>query len=83
MTLAPVVSGNIFNLFYGAVFDAHSVIGKDGNRECDQGLECYRSAYLVTLLSGLAALGVSLVSIWYDHVFQQTAAKAKDLDREA
>lgn len=82
MTLAPVVSGNIFNLFYGAVFDAHSIIGKDGERECDQGLECYRSAYLVTLFSGLAALAVSLISIWYDHNTEREA-KAKDLNREA
>ncbi|KFX93597.1 hypothetical protein O988_06723, partial [Pseudogymnoascus sp. VKM F-3808] len=63
ITLAPVLSGNIFNLFYGAVFDAHSVIGKDGDRVCELGLECYRNAYVVTLFSGLAALAVSLVSI--------------------
>ncbi|KFY46487.1 hypothetical protein V494_00445 [Pseudogymnoascus sp. VKM F-4513 (FW-928)] len=83
MTLAPVLSGNIFNLFYGAVFDAHSVIDKNGDRVCDQGLECYRNAYVVTLFSGLAALVVSLVSIQYDHACKRAAAKAKDLDRVA
>ncbi|KFZ02928.1 hypothetical protein V502_11379 [Pseudogymnoascus sp. VKM F-4520 (FW-2644)] len=60
ITLAPVLSGNIFNLFYGVVFDSHSDVGKDGDRVCDLGLECYRNAYVVTLLSGLAALVVSL-----------------------
>jgi MFS family permease len=83
ITLAPVLSGNIFNLFYGAVFDAHSVIGKDGDRVCELGLECYRNAYVVTLFSGLAALAVSLVSIQYDHACQRAAAKARELDRVA
>ncbi|KAL9632399.1 MAG: hypothetical protein Q9164_005339, partial [Protoblastenia rupestris] len=33
MTLAPVVSGNIFNLLYGRIYDRHSVILGDGTRD--------------------------------------------------
>jgi len=57
MTLSPVISGNIFNLFYGVVFDSHSIVGPDGERSCPDGLDCYRNAYFVTL----AACGVGIV----------------------
>lgn len=66
MTLAPVISGNVFNLFYGFVLDAHSVVEKDGTRRCEDGIECYRAAYGVTLL----ACGVGLLlTLWvlYHH----------------
>lgn len=57
MTLSPVVSSNVFNLFYGVVFDSHSVVGPDGERSCPDGLDCYRNAYFVTL----AACGLGVV----------------------
>ncbi|KAJ4300235.1 hypothetical protein N0V88_002907 [Collariella sp. IMI 366227] len=57
MTLSPVISGNIFNLLYGAIFDGHTVVGPDGDRSCPDGLDCYRNAYLVTL----AACGLGIV----------------------
>ncbi|KAK4126556.1 MFS general substrate transporter [Parathielavia appendiculata] len=57
MTLAPVFSSNAFNLFYGAVFDSHSIVGPDGERSCPDGLDCYKNAYFVTL----AACGVGIV----------------------
>jgi hypothetical protein len=57
MTLSPVISGNIFNLFYGIVFDSHSVVGPDGERYCPDGVGCYKNAYFVTL----AACGVGIV----------------------
>ncbi|KAK3944785.1 MFS general substrate transporter [Diplogelasinospora grovesii] len=61
MTLSPVLSSNIFNLFYGAVFDAHTVIGNGGERTCSDGIYCYRDAYFVTL----AACGLGLaVTLW-------------------
>jgi hypothetical protein len=67
MTLSPVLSGNIFNLFYGMVYDNHSVLKPGGERECTEGLACYRSAYLVTIVACLAGLIISLWSIWYTH----------------
>lgn len=67
MTLSPVISGNVFNIFYGMVYDKHSVVAPGGERECDEGLACYRSAYLVTVVACLLGLVVSLWSIWYTH----------------
>jgi hypothetical protein len=66
MTWAPVVSGNVFNLFYGRVLDQHSDYksdpsGKGGERVCVEGRDCYASAYYVTLCS--AVVGV-LWSCW-------------------
>jgi len=67
MTLAPVVSGNVFNLFYGIVYDSHSVILDGGERQCDEGLSCYRSAYMVTIVACALGLLVSLWSIQHAH----------------
>ena len=58
ITLAPVVSSNIFNLYYGRNYDNHSTVGSKGERMCLDGLDCYKAAYWVTFLScglGLAA----------------------------
>ncbi|KAI8630591.1 MFS general substrate transporter [Xylariaceae sp. FL1651] len=65
MTLSPVLSSNIFNLFYGIVLDAHSVIEADGQRRCEEGIDCYRSAYVVTLVACGLGLGVTLWVIWH------------------
>ncbi|KAJ5089721.1 hypothetical protein N7532_008405 [Penicillium argentinense] len=64
MTLAPVFSGNIFNLIYGTVYDHHSVVNSEGDRDCPDGLACYRSAYYLTFFSGLAGIIVCLWSIY-------------------
>lgn len=61
MTLSPVISGNIFNMFYGVIFDKHSVVGEDGDRSCPDGVDCYRNAYFVTLFA--CALG-TLTTLW-------------------
>lgn len=82
MTLSPVISGNVFNLFYGFVFDKHSIVKPGGERECTEGLACYRSAYLITVFACLAGLGVSLWSIWYTHQLREK--EERDLqEREA
>ncbi|KAI1151626.1 MFS general substrate transporter [Nemania diffusa] len=65
MTLSPVISSNIFNLFYGLVLDAHSVVEADGKRRCEEGIECYRSAYIVTLSACGLGLIVTLWVIWH------------------
>lgn len=61
MTLSPVVSGNVFNLFYGKVFDKHSIVNDEGERTCPDGIDCYRDAYYMTL--GACAIGLC-VSLW-------------------
>lgn len=75
MTLSPVISGNVFNLFYGRVYDRHSIVKPDGERECMDGLECYRSAYIVTIFSCLVGLGVSLWSICSTHKKRERVEK--------
>lgn len=67
MTLSPVLSGNVFNLFYGMIYDEHSIVEPNGERECTEGLDCYRSAYRVTCVACVAGLVVSLWSIYYTH----------------
>lgn len=82
MTLAPVVSGNIFNLIYGSIFDAHSIVDDmTGDRKCLQGKSCYSGAYVMTLGASLAALLLCLYSIWHDNaVNRQRHNKAKRKD---
>ncbi|TVY80409.1 putative membrane protein [Lachnellula suecica] len=83
MTLSPVISGNIFNLFYGVVYDHHSVINNHGERVCTEGLACYRSAYLVTISACVLGLAVSLWSIRYTHNLRLEEEKQRELeDRE-
>lgn len=67
MTLAPVVSGNIYNLFYGAVYDSNSVIEPDGSRGCELGVGCYRTAYYVTLVSSILGIFACFWGIWTEH----------------
>ncbi|KAK4238626.1 major facilitator superfamily domain-containing protein [Achaetomium macrosporum] len=68
MTLSPVISGNIFNLFYGAVFDSHSIVGPDGERTCPDGLDCYKNAYFVTLAACGIGIAVTLSTIRHQHL---------------
>lgn len=78
MTLAPVFSGNVFNLLYGTVYDRHSIIGHEGDRECPDGLACYQSAYYLTFVSGLAGIGVCLWSIFRERQIHSVARKKTD-----
>lgn len=85
MTLAPVFSGNVFNLLYGTIYDHHSIIGKNGQRDCTEGLQCYQTAYTLTFFSGLAGIGVALYSIWSEKKFhgRGRGAKTEAHDRTA
>ncbi|KAJ5702140.1 hypothetical protein N7488_009688 [Penicillium malachiteum] len=78
MTLAPVLSGNVFNLIYGTVYDHHSVAGPDGDNQCPDGLACYRSAYYMTFFSGLCGVCVCLWSIWRESQVHKTQHKKAD-----
>lgn len=64
MTLAPVVSGNFFNLAYGSILDKNSVLEEtpDGGREriCEGGKACYSDAYWITFFSAIFAICWSL-----------------------
>lgn len=83
LTMAPVVSGNIFNLFYGSVFDAHSVVEPDGNRSCEEGLLCYRQAYYVTLLSSVLGIAVCLWGIQGERQRKRAALEEHERHRDA
>ncbi|KAG0637737.1 major facilitator superfamily domain-containing protein [Tuber brumale] len=63
MTVSAVISGQIFNIFYGRVYDDHSIITPEGPRECHLGLECYRSSYWITLGAALLGLVTALGTI--------------------
>jgi hypothetical protein len=65
--LAPVISGNLFNLLYGRIYDNHSVRLPDGEQECLQGLSCYWTASLVALLASLVGAALSLGGIWREN----------------
>lgn len=77
MTMAPVVSGNVFNLAYGGILDKHShYVGQpdgSGDEVCDDGRECYSGAYYVTLVASVTAIAWSLWCIRHEHV-----AKARE-----
>jgi len=74
---APVVSGNVYNLAYGRIFDAHSrPMGPDAHVDCPEGLACYRDAYWVTLASSMAGVVLALWCVRYEHVL-----KRKNIDK--
>ncbi|KAE8148370.1 major facilitator superfamily domain-containing protein [Aspergillus avenaceus] len=83
MTLAPVFSGNVFNLLYGSIYDRHSIVGSDGDRECPDGLSCYRTAYYTTFFSGVAGVIVCLWSILRERKVHGAMRKKIDHDRLA
>ncbi|KAE8372676.1 MFS transporter [Aspergillus bertholletiae] len=83
MTLAPVLSGNVFNLLYGSIYDRHSVVGPDGDRVCPDGLGCYRTAYYTTFFSGVAGIIVCLWSILRERRVHGAIRKKVEHDRLA
>ncbi|OQO02150.1 hypothetical protein B0A48_11702 [Cryoendolithus antarcticus] len=87
MTMAPVITGNIYNLAYGRILDSHSIIheggdGKDREQICDLGRECYASAYWLTLASSIVGVAWSLWCIRREKVMR-TRRAAEGRDREA
>ena len=80
MTLAPVLSSNLFNLFYGRVLDAHSNFDPDGRRSCHDGLECYKNAYWVTFSAGLLGIVTTLWAVRHEHV--ELAVEARKSHQE-
>lgn len=66
MCLAPMISGNVFNLLYGKIFDAHSVVDEDGNRGCPEGRACYSKAYLLTWTASLFGIALCCWMIYHE-----------------
>ncbi|KAL5338779.1 major facilitator superfamily domain-containing protein [Aspergillus crustosus] len=83
MTLAPVFSGNVFNLLYGTIYDQHSIVDSNGDRDCPDGLSCYQSAYYMTFFSGVGGIIVCLWSIWRDRRLHGPAHAKTEHDRLA
>ena len=76
MTLAPVISGNIFNILYGKIYDSHSIV-ENGHHECLEGSNCYSAAYWVTFWSAVAAVGLCLWSIWHENAVHKKGIEQK------
>jgi predicted outer membrane lipoprotein len=83
MTLAPVVSGNIYNLFYGSVYDAHSEMQTGGEMSCDEGLICYQAAYYVTLVSSAFGIIACLWGIRHEHMVKKREEQDHERHRDA
>lgn len=81
MTLAPVISGNVFNLLYGTIYDNHSMVAPSGERDCRDGLKCYQVAFYVTFFSGVAGVAVCLWSIWTERRIHGSA-RARKVEHE-
>jgi MFS family permease len=77
MTLSPVITGNIFNLVYGRIYDSHSIINDKGETECFEGLQCYGAAYWVTFFAAIGGVLVCLWSIWHENQIHKGNEKSK------
>ena len=77
MTLAPVITGNIFNIVYGRIYDSHSIVNDKGQRECLVGLECYSAAYWITFFAGLAGVVVCGWTIWHENELHKNNEKGR------
>lgn len=84
MTLSAIVGGNIFNLLYGRIYDAHSIIKDDGSRMCLDGLLCYSNAYWITFGGSLIGISLASLSIRHDRRKKWRAKKRfRESNREA
>lgn len=85
MTLAPVIFGNIFNLAYGGIYDSHSVPSdkEEGHMVCEQGVQCYRAAYVFTFFSSIVGIGCALWCIWHEGYLRRKREREADSDHHA
>lgn len=67
MTMAPVISANVFNLAYGKILDSHSSHDSNGEVSCWDGKSCYSSAYVITLVASVLGVGWTLACIRLEH----------------
>ena len=67
----------------GTIYDHHSTILPGGERDCPDGLQCYRTAYWITFVASLAGMGLTLWSIRHEHVVKARLRKERSTIREA
>ena len=79
MTLGPAFFGELFTFIYGKTLDSHSK-EEGGKLTCYQGKHCYRTAYIVTLISSWVAMAVVL---WCVQHRQMTERRLQKQDEEA
>lgn len=86
MTLAPVLSGNVFNLVYGSILDKQSEFRGDpnggGETVCAKGRDCYANAYYLTLLSSMVGVAWSLWCIRHEKVQKLRDEKEEERPHE-
>ena len=75
MTLSPIIFGNIFNIFYGQIYDQHSQTGKEGHLECPLGRFCYKDAYWLTFVVSISVMFLILWSIRHRQRSQEKCTK--------
>ncbi|RDA85602.1 hypothetical protein CP532_0887 [Ophiocordyceps camponoti-leonardi (nom. inval.)] len=83
MTLAPVISSSLFNLFYGQVYDRHSVIDSHGKRYCLEGIVCYYASYWASLAACCVGLVVALHAIRHERMVMDRIEADGDGGRQA
>ncbi|PWN25833.1 MFS general substrate transporter [Jaminaea rosea] len=62
-SLAPVFSGNIFNLLFGTIFDRH-VPETSPSHQCPDGEECYRAAFEITAVATALSVFLAITLIF-------------------
>lgn len=80
MTMAPVISSNVFNLFYGHTYDSHTKTRPDGERVCEDGIDCYKAAYWMTFFSCGLGLIFSFWVIRHQRVHKRVPSKGDEED---
>lgn len=78
MTMAPVVSGNVFNLAYGRILDSNSGVVDGGEKLCLAGRSCYSNAYILTLVSSMVGVGWALYCIRHERAEKKAYLKRLD-----
>lgn len=82
MTMAPVISANVFNVVYGRILDSHSGPVDGHEALCDLGKACYSSAYIMTLCSSVLGVAWSLWCVRHEWTEKREWMKRADNDHE-
>ena len=72
--------GEIFNIVYGKIYDAHSNTGEnDDTLECDEGKYCYQTAYWITLAAGTLSM-IAILCLIVHRRIKETRLRRKELE---